>query len=243
VLVIHGGTSSADAWTPVARALADVCAINLYDRATYRTHLASRGKRSLNTEVADVLTVLDRIGEATVLVGHDSGAIIALLVAIAAPGRVRGLVLYEPPIATSEPYGGTALVEARAAVDVGKYGHAMRIHLGEIVGLSKVALVGLQIFKTMWASIAAQAPSQIADDEAVEYLGVGTERYSGIDTPTLLIGGSKSPAHFRDRLEALCAAMPNASIEIVEGRDHTANLADPAGFAQLIASFVERPTP
>src|SRR5258705_180648 len=123
--------------------------------------------------------------------------------ALAAPSRSAGLLLYEPPLAVTEPFGGAALRRARAALDAGDPDRAIAIHTRDIVG-SPVALVALMRFvPPIRNTMRRFASSQIADDEAIESLGVGLDRYAALDLPVLLLGGERSPAHLRARLDAL----------------------------------------
>jgi alpha-beta hydrolase superfamily lysophospholipase len=70
----------------------------------------------------EVLAVAAAAGEPVVLAGHSSGAVVALEAALASPAQVAGMVLYEPPVAVTEPLGGDALVRAKAALAVGDPG-------------------------------------------------------------------------------------------------------------------------
>src|SRR5258705_543332 len=98
---------------------------------------------------------------------------------------------------------GAALRRARAALDAGDPDRAIAIHTRDIVG-SPAALVMLMRFvPPIRNTMRRFASSQIADDEAIESLGVGLDRYAALDLPVLLLGGERSPAHLRARLDAL----------------------------------------
>lgn len=53
---------------------------------------------SLRDEVALIEPVLTRAGSPLALVGHSYGAAVALIAALANPGRVRAMALYEPTL-------------------------------------------------------------------------------------------------------------------------------------------------
>jgi pimeloyl-ACP methyl ester carboxylesterase len=53
---------------------------------------------SMAGEVADVLAVASAVHERILLVGHSSGAVVALEAAIASPEAFAGLVLHERPV-------------------------------------------------------------------------------------------------------------------------------------------------
>jgi pimeloyl-ACP methyl ester carboxylesterase len=83
----------------------------------------------LRDEAALIEPVLARAGSPLVLVGHSYGAAIALIAALANPGRVRAMALYEPTLfalldaetpAPNEAEGIRAVVaDAGVALDAG----------------------------------------------------------------------------------------------------------------------------
>jgi pimeloyl-ACP methyl ester carboxylesterase len=84
---------------------------------------------TLRDEVDLLDPVFARAGDPHVLVGHSYGAAVALIAALAQPGRVRGLAVYEPVLfglvdAESQPPNEAdgirgAVVGATAALDAG----------------------------------------------------------------------------------------------------------------------------
>jgi pimeloyl-ACP methyl ester carboxylesterase len=177
-------------------------------------------------EVRDVLAVADAVaGPLLLVVGHSSGAVVALQSALAAPSRFAGLV------------------RARAALDSGEPGRAIAIHLREIVGMSRLAVAGVRRVPPIWQVVRGYAAAQITDDEAIESLGVGLDRYASLDLPVLLLGGERSPAFLRVGLEALAAVLPRPDpLVVLAGQGHMANLRAPGEVARAVASFAGRVT-
>jgi len=56
-----------------------------------------------------------------------------------------------------------------------------------------------------------------------------------IDVPVLLLGGDKSPAHLRERLDALRQALPHADRLTMHGQGHNAERTAPARVAEAVA--------
>jgi len=56
-----------------------------------------------------------------------------------------------------------------------------------------------------------------------------------IDVPVLLHGGDKSPAHLRERLDALRQALPHADRLTMHGQGHNAERTAPARVAEAVA--------
>ncbi len=240
MLVVHGGSGDLTAWAGVATRLADRFHVVRYTRPTYRLDPPPRGADAAGAEVRDLLAVADSITGPLFLVGHSSGAIAALQALLAAPTRFAGAVLYEPPLSVTEPIGGEALVRARAALDAGQVDEAMTIHLRDIVRLPPAVLQGLRE-PAAWKHIRRWTAGQIADNEALESLPVGLARYSTIDTPVLLIGGTASPEHLRQRLAALAAVLPRVdSVVLLPDQSHSAQLTAPDLLAEAIGAFADR---
>jgi pimeloyl-ACP methyl ester carboxylesterase len=85
------------------------------------------------------------------------------------------------------------------------------------------------------------AAAQIADDEALESLGLGLDRYAAIGVPVLLLTGERSPAHLVARTEALADVLPLLdSVVILPKQGHLATLRAPRLVADVIASFADR---
>jgi pimeloyl-ACP methyl ester carboxylesterase len=96
VVLVHGITSNALTWAPVAAALAGECEVVAPDLRG-RAHSARLpGPYGLSAHAADVTALLEHFGadgddgaEATVLVGHSMGGFVA---ALATAGQARDLV-------------------------------------------------------------------------------------------------------------------------------------------------------
>jgi len=238
ILVIHGGSANGSAWARVTDALPIGLRALRYDRYPYRADTPrGGGEEIMAREVADVLAIATAISGPLLVVGHSSGAVVALQAA--RQRSFAGLVLYEPPVAVTEPLGGEALKRARAALDAGKAGQAMEIHIRDIVGMRTVARV-MRVFPPLKRAMGRFATGQIADDESLESVGIGLDQYAGITSPALLLGGAKSPAHLRQRLNALAKALPTVDTVIIKGQGHTANLGAPLEVARIIANYARR---
>ena len=243
ILLLHPGSANRSSWAGVAAALSERFRVLRFDRWTYRgghAGTAPAGADTLDAEVRDVLAVAAAAGR-LLLVGHSSGAVVALESALAAPAAFSGMVLYEPPVAVDEPLGGEALRRARAALDAGDPDRAITIHMREIVGAGRIGIAAMRRVPPVWQVVRDHAAAQITDDEAIESLGVGLGRYARLDLPVLLLGGGRSPAHMRERLDALAAVLPRLdSTVVMPEQGHMANLRAPGEVAGVIAAFADR---
>ena len=133
------------------------------------------------------------IGEPCLLVGHSSGAILALETLVADSSPFYAAVLYEPPaVLPGLPLGRPeTLARMRNASGRGRNGTALRVFLTDMVGLPKpmAAMFGL-LSRPM--GLAPMAPRQIEDADAILRLGDRSAAYEKIAIPVLFLAGDKS---------------------------------------------------
>lgn len=240
ILIVHPGGGTSSSWTRVAGRLSQRYRVLRFDRRPYRDDPEVQASESMDHEVADVAAIAYAIAQPLLLVGHSSGAVVALESALASPSQFAGMVLYEPPVAVGGPLGGDALVRAQQALDSGDLGLAMKIHLREIVEVPGYQVALLSRCTPLWRQMIRFAPGQISDDAALESLGVGLDRYAELSVLTLLVGGARSPKHLRRRLDALAHVLPQLDSEVIlRGQGHLANARAPGRLVDLIDAFAE----
>lgn len=244
VLIVHPGGGTASSWTPVARRLATRHRVLRFDRRPYRVPGHVELTDTMGNEVNDVLAAAEAVDEPVLLVGHSSGAVVALEAALQSHSRFAGLVLCEPPVAVTEPLGGEALARAQAALKAGDRSQAIRIHLGEIVKLRQPVVRLMTWLPPIWRQMTQVAPGQIGDDSNLESLGVGIDRYSRLDVPVVLIRGTHSPKHLGIRLSALAEVLPHLdSVVTLKRQGHLANTFAPHRLARFIEGFADTVLP
>src|SRR3954447_24107097 len=238
ILLVHAGGSTGGVWNGVAGILANRFRVLVYDRPTYRSTNPPRGTEAMAAEVADLLAVATSVDGPLIVVGHSSGAVVVLEAALRQ--RFAGLLLYEPPVAVDQRIGGAAVLRARAALDRGDPHEAMVIHARDIVGAGRFGVLVFRYLPFVGRMLIAHAAGQIADDEALESLGIGIDRYAAIDVPVLLLGGERSPAHLRTKLDALAAVLPRAELVVLPKQGHVATVRAPDQVAAVITGFTYR---
>ena len=241
ILVIHPGLDDGRSWGKVAAQLSPRFRVVRIMRRHYRLDLAADGY-SISGEVQDVQALAEAIGEPMVIVGHSSGAVVALEALAASPGTFAGAVLFEPPVATGppDPAGSDALALANAAVAAGKPGKAAQIFTRDIVGMPAFSALMLRPIVTLLPRLRALIPRQLSDLDGV---GLRLDAYAHITTPAVLLGGERSPAHLGKSLDALAAVMPHAERVTLARRDHLANRKAPAEVARVIDTLARRVLP
>lgn len=242
ILILHGGMGDASSWKQVTD--------HLHDR--YRTVRAHR--RQYRLDVPRKVTVADEVAETTalarsltsppgeaqpkpVLIGHSSGAVLALETLVADPGLFGAAVLYEPPlILDSDPH---RTAEARAALAAGKVGKAWYLFVHDIAGLRSPFITAARFVIGMQGEkMAPIVERQLDDHDALESLGNRLDAYRAIDVPVLLIAGDRSPHYLIESLDSLEKALPRATRVKLPGQGHNAERTGPAQLATAIAGFL-----
>jgi pimeloyl-ACP methyl ester carboxylesterase len=101
LVAVHGLTSNAWAWDPLAHHLAGGAQIIALDLRGRGRSFESVGPFGIRQHADDVAAVIARLDEPAFVVGHSMGAFVALMVAERHPDAVRDIVLVDggPPLA------------------------------------------------------------------------------------------------------------------------------------------------
>jgi pimeloyl-ACP methyl ester carboxylesterase len=250
-LVLHGGPGLTDFTQGLAGELDGWESIGYQQRGVEPTTV--EGPYTVEANVADALAVLDGLGiDRAWIVGHSWGGHLAMHVAVAAPGRVLGLVAIDPLGAV--PDGGEADLEAgltaRLPDDVAALVNELDERLlrgegGEAEGMEMLRVVwpyyfarpdeappmpetrmNVDVYADTWASIR-------------DHFGRGT-LVSGLpllDRPALFVAGRESPMPSA-RSEESAALVPGARVEIVEGSGHFPWLERPGSVRAAVAKLL-----
>ena len=207
-------------------------------RRQYRLDIAG-APVTIGQEVDDVLAVVKVTGNPVVLVGHSSGGVVALEALVASRSSFAGALLYEPPVVIGPPLGGEALERAKAALAAGRPGKAIEIFSRDIVGVSPLwSWLGGTIVAIVprWRRM---VPRQLDHAGAIDQLGVRLDAYAGIEVPTVLLGGDRSPRGLAERLDALEHVIPHAERVVLHRQGHTAHVRAPKKVAHLIEAHAD----
>jgi pimeloyl-ACP methyl ester carboxylesterase len=243
VLIIGPGLDDGTRTRKLASILATRFRVLRLHRRQYRMDLKTRGLCSIADEVDDVLAVAAAVGEPLIVYGHSSGGVVALEALAASSHAFAGAVIFEPAAVTERPLAGEngeVITRARAAIAAGKPGTALTIFIRDTVGLSswQARLAGM--VTALVPRYRRLVPAQIDDLEALDRLGVRLDTYAAITTPTLLLGGDRSPTHLAERLNVIEHVMPQAERVVMHKRDHGADLKVPKLLAGIIETFADQ---
>jgi pimeloyl-ACP methyl ester carboxylesterase len=244
LLLLHGSLS-ADWFLPAARELQGYRII--------RTHRAGYGR---SRDLTGALSVLDHarhcadalrsLGiERAHVVGHSTGASIALQMAVAHPEQVQSLVLLETarPCAPDEP-PNPAMPRAVNAAAVGRFDDGFDLFLRGTCGPGYREVFVRQLGADGLAEAMSSSPFFFRQElPALDTWAFGRPEIATIRQPVLLVDGAEtvyfSPA-YSQRNRALAHELPNAERVCVPGVTHAMPLQDPVAIARTIEGFVRR---
>ena len=193
-----------------------------YDRRG-RGDSGDRQTYELEREIEDIEALIDEAGGAAFLYGISSGAALAMEAALALGGKVKKLVMYEPPY-NSDANARKAWKEYRQKlkelVAEDRKGDAVGLFM-MLVGMPADHLEGMRQH-AMWPLWEAVGPTLLYDAVAMgEDASIPAKRVARIAVPTLVMNGSGSEWSFMQHTAvALANSIPNAQHRTLEGQTH-----------------------
>ncbi|MFI7637498.1 alpha/beta fold hydrolase [Nonomuraea sp. NPDC049400] len=222
IVFMHAFGSSGRAWQPQISQLGDRHRVLAPDLPG---HGATPGPFTLERAVASIRAVLRGEAEPVHLVAVSGSVSVALLVALAEPAQVAGLVLS----------GGTA----RGG------GDALQRLMMRLMPERTI----VSILKGMYAGGRAEHLEQAARD--LRHAGKATiltglaelgrldlrDRLGEIKVPTLVLNGAKDKANL-PHAEEIAAGVHGAELRVIPNAGHIWNLEQPELFTRTISEFV-----
>jgi len=242
VLFIHGA-HFADTYVSLEAepALAGFRRIT-YRRRGYDGSLRHTGPFSINEHAQDALELLRDLGiKRAHVVGHSSGGLIALQMALTDPEAVRSLILLEPALMMVPSAPG--FVDAVAsAIDKYKAGDASGA-VSAFIDLIAEPDWRTQIPRMVPGGI-EQAEKNVATFFEVELSSMVTWRFDrglagGITQPVLFVIGTKSGSVFHDGKKLCQEWIPQTEEFSVKGASHLLQFQDPSCSAQIARRMAE----
>lgn len=248
VVCVHANASSSGQWRQLMALLAPrfhVLAPDSYDCGDSPSWPSDR-IITLRDEVALLEPLLARAGTPLAWVGHSYGAAIALMAALADPGRVRALALYEPTLfavvdAASDPPNAAdgirdAVARASAALDAGDADRAAECFIDYWAGAGawrqtpearKPAMAASVRNVRRWAHALFGEPTPLAAFEA-------------LDVPVLYMTGRRSTAAAHGVAGLLTQVLPRVEVVDFEGAGHMGPVTHAEAVNAAIAQFLDR---
>lgn len=187
IVIVGGAMSTAEAGRPLAMALA---ASGLRGVPFDRRGRASSGDTAPyapDREVEDIAAVIRAVGGEAIVLGHSSGAILAMYAA-AQGAPITRLFLSEPPFVYDEPHDPTAADRLQALVDAGQNAEALATFQREIVGLDD-AIVETVRRSPIFSTLLPLAQSVVYDATLGRDFPEPTPGMLGVGIPVTIMRG------------------------------------------------------
>jgi len=192
---------------------------------------------ALQREIEDIEALITEAGGSASLYGISSGAALAMEAAIALPGKVEKLVMYEAPY-NSDEAAREAWREYRRRLEellaAGRRGDAV-VLFATLVGMPAEQADEMRRMPT-WPAWEAVAPTLAYDAAALgDDASVPVERAHRVAMPALIMAGGETYPFMHDTARALTAAMPHAEYRVLEGQTHEVS---PEALAPVLIEFL-----
>lgn len=226
IVMISGAIRDHSLWDPVTPFLMKCAAILAMDRRG-RGASGDRPGSTVGDEIDDVRAVLAEAGPGALLVGHSSGALLALRAAAGIEG-LRGVMAYEPP----PPPRVSRTTDFARLVTEGDREEALRVFLTDLAGIP-ASVIADQRATPHWQRGITLAHTLVHDAALIEQGLPGAEAQHVVAPVVLLLGG-KSPPSMAANVRAIAGQIPHAQIRTLQGQQHFAMTDDPELFAHQV---------
>ena len=242
VLLLHSGGFTSRQWRRLGERLAPTYRVIAPDLIGYgeSTRIADGAPFHFHEDVAIVEALAESLEGPLHVVGHSYGGLVGLLLALHHPKKVLSLSLYEPV--------AFGVLEAKPDDEAAK--ELARVQLPDG---AEVDDTWLNTFVDWWNGAGAWAGMNDATKNAFRQVGWklyqevkslttdATTRatYATIETPTLFLGGDKSPETEAEVIRVLAKAMPHAKLEVLAGVGHMGPITHAAQVNERIAANLE----
>jgi pimeloyl-ACP methyl ester carboxylesterase len=238
LVLLHGYPLGSEIWRAQQAGLADRWRVITPDLRGHGKSTAPEGPYSMEAMARDVLALLDalRIPKA-VLMGHSMGGYVTLAAAKIAPERFLGLGLVASQAASDTDearQGRFKMVEKVAAEGSAPVAAALmpRLFAPESgAGKSIVEEVRLMILKTPPAGIIGTLQGMAARENSEAVL-------AKMDVPILILAGEHDQIVPLAKSQGLAAAVPGATLAIIEKAGHMPMLEEPERTTAAITEFL-----
>lgn len=218
MFLVHGSAADHTTWTIqlASASLRERFELIAYDRRGVRGEAEDL---RVEDHADDLAALIEERGGPAIAVGSSFGAVCVLECARRRPDLLRGMVLCEPPLPSSDaapPVPDRFLedLDARIAAEGGEAGAELflRLVLGD-AAYEKMPRAYQARAKAQWRAI-------VGDCRALGAYRVRYAELGAVRVPALLLGGDRSAPYFRPTLEALAAALPHARLDTLAGAGH-----------------------
>lgn len=236
VVIVNGAMSTAADAAPIAATLAEAG----YQGVTYdrRARVGSGDTQPYapEREAEDLACVIDAVGGAAAVLGHSSGAVLALYAgSLGVP--VGRLFLSEPPFNFGDDAPAGSEQRLQAMIDNGHPDEAVTTFQREAVGLPEEVVQQIRN-APFFGALVAMAQSVVYDSTLTRAVSTPTAAMTGLTLPVSILCGVETFPDLQDASQRLAGLMPQAEyIQVPESIGHRL---DPAATTRIVADRLPR---
>lgn len=238
VLLLHPLATHRHIWAPLVPVLSASYELWLPDLPGHGESpvIESRG---LGGFADALLAMMDRARiEKAALVGVSLGGMVAQAAALAAPARVRSLVLAHTS-ARSTPAAREAWAQRLSAASAAGMASQVDSTLARWFTepfRASAPLTMAWIAQMIRSTSLSGYGAAVAAIQGLDYL----QRLAQLSCPTLVLAGDVDAAVTVEQSRALAAAIPNATLEVLSGAPHVSHVEQPTVFLERVGRFLQQ---
>jgi pimeloyl-ACP methyl ester carboxylesterase len=179
---------------------------------------------AVEREIEDLDALIGVAGGAAYVFGHSSGAALALS-ATAAGLNITKLALYEPPYnaGNDKIIPADAEEQLKTMIAADKRSDAVKFFLKDLIGIPAIVVFIMRLLP-VWKKLKAIAHTTPYDIAILDNFKFPFEKAASIKIPVFLSGGDKSQVMLQHSVQKLAEVMPNSTLKILKGQDHSASM-------------------
>jgi pimeloyl-ACP methyl ester carboxylesterase len=262
LMLVHGSSNDYRAWKQQREELSKDFRTIVYSRRYHwpNAEIPIGKEYSMKEQLDDLEELVSSLNAAPAnLIGHSYGAFLSLLLAIKNPQLVKSLILAEPPVITlfisNEPKPAEIIKmmfkTPLIGINIMKFGKGVLVPAKEAMKKNKIE-EGMQIFVKGIFGDDAERIYEIKKEEAgsnlsnakAELLGSGflpidENDLRKLQTPALLVAGSKTRKVFRLLIDRLQELLPNSERVVINNATHLMQEDNPVEFNRAVIEFLK----
>jgi pimeloyl-ACP methyl ester carboxylesterase len=241
LVVVPGVMTDAKGWRRVVAAVDRPEPVLVLNRRGRAPSGALGSDYRIETEVLDLLSWIEWLGEPVRLFGWSYGALVAIEAATRT-AVVRQVIAYEPVL---RPFGAAAVAPLRAAVAAGDLDRAVEVVNIDISRYSPEHVAALRTTPA-WAALRLWAAPVAEELAALNAFLPEPQRWAALDVPVDLVIGEHSQGRepYGTAFTAVEQMLPSAAVHVLPGQGHLAHVEAPEALGHLVSGIVTgRATP
>ncbi|MEZ5186577.1 MAG: alpha/beta hydrolase [Candidatus Nanopelagicales bacterium] len=241
VVLVQGGGTDASVYRRLATRLASRFTVHSYNRRGRGRSAPRPDDYGLDTEIADLRSVLTQTGSARVI-GHSVGGYFALAAARAVPAITR-LALFDPAVSVDGAFPRDFLPEFERLVAAGETVDAMVVVGRGLNGSNLPGWLGRAAVRAMLLTPPGRTLGRLLPTVPAEtrlaLQGDGpANQWATVSATTRFYIGERSPDYYLPMARKLQAVMPDASVEIIPRLGHDAVARAGAKLVESLGHFL-----